>query len=34
MSVIYDFAESEGHPLEPTKSLSKEGKAFWENPTI
>jgi len=31
MSVIYDFAESEGHPLEPTKSLSKEGKAFWEN---
>ena len=31
MSAIYDFAESEGHPLEPTKSLSKEGKAFWEN---
>jgi len=31
MSEIYDFAESEGHPLEPTKSLSKEGKAFWEN---
>jgi len=31
MSAIYDFAESEGHPLEPTKSLSKEGKAFWKN---
>jgi len=31
MSAIYDFAESEGYPLEPTKSLSKEGKAFWEN---
>jgi hypothetical protein len=31
MSAMYDFAESEGHPLEPTKTLSKEGKAFWDN---
>lgn len=31
MSAMYDFAESEGHPLEPTKTLSKEGKEFWNN---
>jgi hypothetical protein len=31
MTAMYDFAQSEGHPLVPTESLTEEGKSFWKS---